>query len=199
MDDEPESTLTDEAPPRLRRSGRRWVQIVIAVTAALIPVVAAIIHAGTSGSLEPGAGASPTPPTPGTVYGWFAYADPNTKKGTAIGTPVDAVERAGLRLPEHASIDKVETQTYADAAETYLFVFHVDAAIAEAFCTQDGLEGPRPVSALPAAVAEQMDFPTITPGSRWCGGSAPTNPAWSRHFLIGPGDPATVHLSLQRS
>ena len=96
-------------------------------------------------------------------------------------------------------MQKVETQSFTGFAESYLFVFEVDAAAAAGFCTQDGLGGPRRVTADRTAVNAGMGGPPVTAGSRWCEGTSPTDPRWCRHVLIDAGDPATVHLSLQRT
>ena len=132
-------------------------------------------------------------------FGWFAYGDPAAPGGRELGTPADAVERAGLRLPDRASVQEVETQSFTEFAESYVFVFQVDAAAAAAFCAQDGLGGARPVPADRSAVHVSMGDLQVTAGSRWCEGTASGDPRWSRHVLIDAGDPATVHLSLQRT
>ncbi|NUQ32973.1 MAG: hypothetical protein HOP99_09205 [Dermatophilaceae bacterium] len=180
----------------------------VPVAAAAGALVIALAGCGTARTATLGgapAGA-PTDQPSGTAYGWFAYA--GTATGEPVGGdhgipgPVDALERADLRLPDHADVRRVVTQTSAGYAESYLFVFRVPAAEADDFCSQGGLGGARPVSSIPEAVAEDLDHPAVTARSRWCAGPAPTDARWSRYAVIVPGaggDPATTHLLLQRA
>lgn len=176
------------------------------VTAAAAAATLALAACGTPPAATPSAGG--TAPSTGDSYGWFAYA--GTRTGDTVGVagehgipgPVDALERADLRLPDHADVRQVATQTFTGSAESYLFVFRVSAADAVDFCGQGGLGGAGPVPAIPQAVAEALDHPAVTAGSRWCAGPAPTDPRWSRYAVIVPGaqdGPTTVHLLLQRA
>ena len=176
-------------PSRVTRHPVSALALVLAIT------VAAAAGCGTA---RPGGAGEPPPPSEG-GFGWFAYGTQATPGGTEPGTPVDAVERAGLRLPQHANMQAVGTQPSAGFAESYLFVFQVDAAAAAGFCTQDGLGGARQVPADRTAAKASLGDPPVTAGSRWCEGTSPADPRWSRHVLIDAGDPATVHLSLQRT
>jgi hypothetical protein len=183
------SASATRRPSKAARSRIPAVALVLAITAAAA--------AGCGTARSGAAGASPAPSEGG--FGWFAYDDPNTAGASELATPVDAAERAGLRLPEHASVQKVETQPATGFAESYLFVFQAGAAAAAGICTQDGLGGPRAVPADRTVVNESMGRPPVTAASLWCEGTSPTDPRWSRRVLIDPGDPATVHLLLQRT
>lgn len=190
---------TRSAPPSaIRGAGLRRIRLraswAMAVHAVVVAAVLwAIAGCGTV-DLEGGAGGSTTTP-PTVEYGWFSF---NTL-GSPDGTPVDAVERAGLQLPGDAKVQRVETQAFDGYAESYLFVFQLGPASAAAFCYQDGLGGARKVTTLPSAANLSMGNPRVTGNSRWCGSAAPNDPSWSRYVLINGGDPATVHLSLQRA
>ncbi len=175
-----------------RRLGPGGRALALAVSLGLV----AAGVAGCGASAAEGAGGTSGPAEGG--FGWFAYSDPDSVAGQELGTPVDAVERAGLRLPDHASWQRVETRSFTGFTESYLFVFQVDAATAAGLCGHHGLPGAGPVPADQSDIRMSMDDPSVSAGSRWCQGTSPTDPRWSRRVLIDAGNPATVHLSLQR-
>lgn len=163
-------------------------------------VSAGAVLAITAGCGTAGLPTGSTTTVPSVEFGWFAYGDPSATDASGLpnGTPVDAVERAGLTLPANAKVQRVETQSLDGRAESYLFVFDVDPATAVAFCRQDGLGGARQVTALPSNAAASLGDVALTDGSRWCQSASPKDARWSRYVLIDDGDPARVHLSLQR-
>jgi hypothetical protein len=168
-----------------------------AAAGALVLAITAAAAAGCGTARSGAAGATPAPSEGG--FGWFAYGDSNAAGASEPGTPVDAVERAGLRLSEHANMQQVATQSVSGLAESYLFVFQAGAAAAAGICSQDGLGGLRAVPADRMVLSVNMGSPPVTAGSRWCEGTSPTDPRWTRRVLIDAGDPATVHLLLQRT
>lgn len=191
------------------RSSRTLARPLVPVAAAGA-LLLALAGCGTAGTATP-AGASPGAPTdPSTraTYGWFAYAGTSTGDIVGVGGehgvpgPVDAVERADLRLPAHADVRQVSTQTFTGYAESYLFVFRLPDADAVAFCDQGGLGGARLAPNISGEIAEGLGHPAVTTRSRWCASPAPTDPRWSRYAVIvagAPGAPATVHLLLRRA
>lgn len=168
--------------------------------AALVSVATAAAVAGCGTPNQPG-GSTTAVPDGGVGFGWFAYAPlgATDASGRPVGTPVDAVERSGLRLPATATVTEVGTHGGPIGTESYLFAFRVDRSTATAFCEQGGLGGavavPRDVS---DDVMAALGSPRVTEGSRWCASTSTTHPAWSRYALVDPGDPTTVHLALQR-
>ena len=165
------------------------------LASALVCVATAATVAGCATANQP-AGSTTTLPDGG--FGWFAYSPicPTDASGRPIGT---AIERSGLTLPATAKVQRVETQDGPTGTEHYLFVFEVDRATATAFCDHGGLGG---AVTVPDDVSDDvmlsLGHPRVTDGSRWCASTSATEPAWSRYALLDPGDPATVHLALQR-
>lgn len=152
---------------------------------------------------SPGAGGDSTPVPSAGGYGWVAFDPPpgaTDSSGARLvaHTPPDALELAGLRLPDGADVRQVATQTVEGKAESFLFVVRTDRAAAEAVCDQAGLGGARVVDSIPGDAAASMVDPVVGPASRWCSRADTTGDRWERYVLIAPGDPATVQISVQR-
>ncbi|GAA5021569.1 hypothetical protein GCM10023258_11050 [Terrabacter aeriphilus] len=169
----------------------------------MIACVGAALLAGCGSGASPGAGGNSTPVPSAGGYGWVAFDPPPGATGASgarlvAHTPPDALELAGLRLPDGAEVQRVETQAPAMKAESFLFVVRADRASAEAVCDEAGLGGARVVASIPGDAAASMVDPVVGPGSRWCSRADTTGDRWEGYVLIAPGDPATVQISVQR-
>jgi hypothetical protein len=122
-------------------------------------------------------------------FGWLVPA--------GVPTPVEMLDRAGIRLPAAADFTQTATQVLDERNLAYLFVFRVDPRTAYALCDQAGLGGARNPTGIPAPAKASIGEAPFTDGSRWCEGAAPNDPRVFRYVLIEPGTPATVHLSIQ--
>lgn len=122
-------------------------------------------------------------------FGWVVPA--------GVPSPVEMLNRAGIRLPAAADFTQTATEALDERNLTYLFVFRVDPQTAYALCDQAGLGGARSPKGIPAPAKARIGEAPVTDGSRWCEGAAPNDPSVFRYVLIEPGTPATVHLSIQ--
>lgn len=169
----------------------------------MVAGVGAALLAGCGSGASPGAGGDSTPVPSAGGYGWVAF-DPPPGATDASGarlvahTPPDALELAGLRLPDGADVRQVATQAVEGKAESFLFVVRTDRASAEGVCDQAALGGARVVASIPGDAAASMVDPVVGPASRWCARADTTGDRWERYVLIAPDDPATVQISVQR-
>lgn len=124
---------------------------------------------------------------------------PSTPSSPTVGSAAQALTQAGLTLPQGA--DKVTFTESADTAyvEHYRVGFTLPAAAAKAFCSTGGLGGDLPAAGLTAAEQKELGpAAKAVAGSRVCGSLAPDAMEWNRTVLVGPGDPATVWVSVGR-
>lgn len=115
--------------------------------------------------------------------------------GDDVDDPAAAMQEAGLTLPSGASDARVESRDMPDRKAAYAVTFTAPRAEAEALCDQLG--GVGFASRVPGTHADLIGDLPVEDGARQCEMNGDVGGLWFRYALIEPGDPATVHVSLQ--
>ncbi len=106
-----------------------------------------------------------------------------------------ALREAGLTLPGSATDATVTTKDLPDRRRAWAVTFSAPRAEVEEFCSPMGGLGFR--SSVPSTHRELLgDVPT-SDETKGCESTSHDGGNWFRFVLVQPGDPATVHVSLQ--
>lgn len=112
-----------------------------------------------------------------------------------LPSPAEAMERAGLTMPKGATGAEISTKELPDRRHAWAVTFTAPRSEALAVCEPLGGAGHQ--SFVPKMHRKLLgDLPT-SEASRGCNASTGDGGLWGRFVLIDPGDPATVHISLQ--
>ncbi len=112
-------------------------------------------------------------------------------------TAAQALERAGLQLPEDAREATIEPVDLPEASEAYAVTFTLPRAEVEDFLASGDLGGSLPATALPVTHKPVLGDLEVTDGSRHAEAVWPEDVRWWRYALADPGDPSTIHVALQ--
>ena len=112
-----------------------------------------------------------------------------------LPSPAEAMERAGLMMPKGATGAEISTTELPDRRHAWAVTFTAPRPAALAVCEPLGGAGHQ--SFVPKMHQKLLgDLPT-SEASRGCSASTGNGGLWARFVLVDPGDPATVHVSLQ--
>lgn len=146
-------------------------------------VLSALVACGPGGD----AGAR-TPSDPGS--GGTSDETPSSDESpTEDGRAGQALDDAGLALPDGAAgagVEEVDSETFEDAR---LITFEATGAAVEAMCQESGgLNGPFPATSLTQEQQEVLGLDEPPAGTSLCSGSWPENFSVQRHVLFTDGD-----------
>ena len=110
-------------------------------------------------------------------------------------SPAEAMDRAGLTLPEEATDATITSKDLPDRRHAWAVTFTAPRAQAEAVC--DPMGGVGRQSYVPSTHSALLGDLEVGDDSRGCEATSHDGGMWFRFVLIDPGDPATVHVSLQ--
>lgn len=113
-----------------------------------------------------------------------------------LPSPAEAMHEAGLELPAGAQDVEIRSADLPDRKHSWALTFTVTRAEAEAICEPMGGAGRQ--SFVPKMHQELLGDVDAGPDTRGCSASTGNGGLWGRFVLIEPGDPATVHVSLQQ-
>lgn len=115
--------------------------------------------------------------------------------GDDVPSPGEAMEQAGLTMPKGAIGAEITSKELPDRRHAWAVTFTAPRSEAMAVCEPLGGAGHQ--SFVPKMHRKLLgDLPT-SEASRGCSASTGDGGLWGRFVLIDPGDPATVHVSLQ--
>ncbi|CAM4185380.1 hypothetical protein [Janibacter anophelis] len=113
-----------------------------------------------------------------------------------VPSPGDAMQQAGLELPAGAEGVRITSADLPDRRHAWALTFTAPREQAEAICEPMGGAGRQ--SFVPKMHQELLGDLDAGPETRGCSASTGNGGLWGRFVLIEPGDPATVHVSLQQ-
>lgn len=113
-----------------------------------------------------------------------------------LPSPSEAMQQAGLELPAGATDVTITSSDLPDREHAWALVFTAPRVEAEAVCEPMGGAGRQ--SFVPKMHQELLGDVEAGPETRGCSASTGNGGLWGRFVLIEPGDPATVHVSLQQ-
>lgn len=113
-----------------------------------------------------------------------------------LPSPSEAMQQAGLELPPGATGVTITSSDLPDREHAWALAFTAPRVEAEAICEPMGGAGRQ--SFVPKMHQELLGDVEAGPETRGCSASTGNGGLWGRFVLIEPGDPATVHVSLQQ-
>ncbi|WP_068260040.1 hypothetical protein [Janibacter limosus] len=113
-----------------------------------------------------------------------------------LPSPSEAMQQAGLELPAGAQDVTITSSDLPDRKHAWALTFTAPRGEAEAICEPMGGAGRQ--SFVPTMHQELLGDVEAGPETRGCSASTGNGGLWGRFVLIEPGDPATVHVSLQQ-